>query len=120
MEDHLTDQPRKRVTIDAPDESTILAARHLDPTEGRVHVGSIIDTSTRSAINRVIDYIAEAHNAPPATPAEQDVSRVIALYEQWVKAGPPPLGVLIARWWDARLVELHHAIRPADEPQENR
>jgi hypothetical protein len=47
-------------------------------------------------------------------------TRVIALYERWVKAGPPPLGVLIARWWDARLVELHNAIRPAAEPEENR
>lgn len=42
--------------------------------------------------------------------AEQDVSRVIALYEQWVKAGPPPLGVPLARWWDKRLVELHDAL----------
>ncbi|MGW5736980.1 MULTISPECIES: hypothetical protein [Streptomyces] len=41
-----------------------------------------------------------------------DVERVIALYEQWVKAGPPPLGVSLSRWWDARLVELHDAIRP--------
>jgi len=44
--------------------------------------------------------------------AEQDVTRVIDLYEQWVKAGPPPLGVLINRWWDARLAELHNAILP--------
>lgn len=42
--------------------------------------------------------------------AEQDVSRVIALYERWVKAGPPPLGTNLARWWDARLAELHDAI----------
>jgi septal ring factor EnvC (AmiA/AmiB activator) len=47
---------------------------------------------------------------------EARLARVTALYEQWVKAGPPPLGVLLARWWDARLVELHAAIRPpADE-----
>lgn len=52
--------------------------------------------------------------------AEEDVTRVIDLYEQWVKAGPPPLGVSIARWWDARLVELHDAIRPpADQHEEN-
>ncbi|WP_405960581.1 hypothetical protein OG235_24615 [Streptomyces sp. NBC_00024] len=42
--------------------------------------------------------------------AEQDVSRVIALYEQWVKAGPPPLGTSINRWWDSRLAELHAAL----------
>lgn len=46
--------------------------------------------------------------------AEQDVSRVIALYERWVKAGPPPLGTPIARWRDARLAELHDAILPPD------
>lgn len=44
--------------------------------------------------------------------AEDIVTRVIALYEQWVKAGPPPLGVSVSRWWDARLVELHNAIQP--------
>jgi len=52
--------------------------------------------------------------------AEQDVSRVINLYEQWVKAGPPPLGASMARWWDARLVELHEAISPTtDQPKES-
>jgi hypothetical protein len=44
--------------------------------------------------------------------AEEDVTRVINLYEQWVKAGPPPLGIPTSRWWDARMVELHDAIRP--------
>ena len=47
------------------------------------------------------------------------VARVTALYEQWVKAGAPPLGVSMSRWWDARLVELHHAILPpANQPKE--
>lgn len=45
--------------------------------------------------------------------AEQDVTRVTDLYERWVKAGPPPLGVSVSRWWDARLAELHDAIRPS-------
>ncbi|MFD9463493.1 hypothetical protein [Streptomyces sp. NPDC060027] len=45
--------------------------------------------------------------------AEQDVTRVIELYERWVKQGAPPLGVPIARWWDKRLVELHDAINPS-------
>lgn len=44
--------------------------------------------------------------------------RMRALYEQWVKAGPPPLGTSMARWWDARLVELHDAIRPPAEATE--
>lgn len=42
----------------------------------------------------------------------ETITRVIALHEQWVKAGPPPLGTSMSRWWDARLVELHAAIRP--------
>lgn len=47
--------------------------------------------------------------------ADARLARVASLYEQWVKAGAPPLGVSIARWWDGRLVELHGAIRPAVE-----
>ncbi|MET7944254.1 hypothetical protein [Streptomyces sp. NPDC005302] len=51
--------------------------------------------------------------------AEADVTRVIELYERWVKEGAPPLGVPIARWWDKRLVELHDAIvPPTDQPKE--
>ena len=44
--------------------------------------------------------------------AEADVSRVIDLYERWVKVGPPPLGTSVSRWWDKRLVELHAALNP--------
>lgn len=62
----MTDKTRERITIDPPDGSTILAARHLDATEGRVQVGSTVDAATRSAINRVIDYVAKAHNSPTA------------------------------------------------------
>lgn len=51
--------------------------------------------------------------------AEQDVTRVIALYEQWVKAGPPPLGTPTSRWWDARLAELHNTIRPPTNQPEH-
>jgi hypothetical protein len=47
--------------------------------------------------------------------AEQDVSRVIALYERWVQAGAPPIGTSMSRWWDARLAELHDAIRPPEQ-----
>ncbi|MEU9640913.1 hypothetical protein [Streptomyces sp. NPDC048188] len=50
--------------------------------------------------------------------AEDTVTRVIALYEQWVAAGPPPLGAPLARWWDKRLAELHDAIQPADQTTE--
>jgi len=51
-------------------------------------------------------------SGPAATQATQaDVSRVIDLYERWVKAGPPPLGASLSRWWDERLIELHDAIK---------
>ncbi|OQQ16104.1 hypothetical protein B0675_02125 [Streptomyces sp. M41(2017)] len=51
--------------------------------------------------------------------SEAVIERVIQLNEQWVKAGPPPLGASMARWWDARLVELHNAIvPPGDQSQE--
>jgi hypothetical protein len=55
---------RKRITIDPPSEMVILAARHLDATEGPVQIGAIVDTSTRSAITTVLRYIATAHNSP--------------------------------------------------------
>ncbi len=48
--------------------------------------------------------------------AEDTVSRVITLHEQWVAAGPPPLGTSLSRWWDKRLVELHNAIQPPANP----
>ncbi|KAF2774657.1 hypothetical protein [Streptomyces sp. OM5714] len=50
--------------------------------------------------------------------AEEAVTRVITLHEQWVAAGPPPLGVSVSRWWDKRLVELHNAIQPPANPTE--
>lgn len=41
---------------------------------------------------------------------DADMQRVTDLYERWVKAGAPPLGVSLARWWDRRLVKLRDAI----------
>ncbi|RPE40242.1 hypothetical protein EDD90_3278 [Streptomyces sp. Ag109_O5-1] len=66
----MTDQP-KRITIDAPDGLTILAARHLDATEGRVQVGTAVDTATRTAITRVLAYVAKAHNSRPTPTADR-------------------------------------------------
>ncbi|MFJ2719411.1 hypothetical protein [Streptomyces sp. NPDC087437] len=71
----------------------------------------------------VADQGTDAEPDPDAAlhrSAEEDVTRVIDLYEQWVKAGPPPLGTSTSRWWDARLAELHNAIRPpADGAQQD-
>jgi hypothetical protein len=44
------------------------------------------------------------------------VQRVGDLYERWVKAGPPPLGASLARWWDQRLVELREAVPSTKDP----
>ncbi|MCX4703898.1 hypothetical protein [Streptomyces sp. NBC_01373] len=57
---------------------------------------------------------AELRRALVHCPHKEPVTRVIDLHERWVKAGPPPLGASLARWWDKRLVELHNAIRPPD------
>lgn len=51
--------------------------------------------------------------------AESDVSRVIALYEQWVAQGAPPLGVSMSRWWDKKLAELHNAISSREEADDD-
>lgn len=50
--------------------------------------------------------------------AHEDLARVIDLYERWCKAGPPPLGTSISRWWDERLLELRHAVvaEPGEAP----
>ncbi|MDQ0809876.1 hypothetical protein QFZ63_001590 [Streptomyces sp. B3I7] len=51
--------------------------------------------------------------------AQAALDRVRALADSWAKAGPPPLGVSMARWWDKRLADLHNAIQPADQTTEN-
>jgi hypothetical protein len=45
-----------------------------------------------------------------AEAAEAATNRIRALADRWAKAGPPPLGTPIARWWDKRLVELNTAL----------
>ncbi len=42
--------------------------------------------------------------------AQAELAGVRALRDRWVKAGPPPLGQQISRWWDRRLVELGGAL----------
>ncbi|MFM9602708.1 hypothetical protein [Streptomyces turgidiscabies] len=59
-----------------------------------------------------LDGVSSPADAPtPVTAAaEADVQRVVELYERWVKAGPPPLGTSISRWWDKRLLELRQTV----------
>lgn len=72
--------------------------------------GSIPPATDATELDTTARVFAGLHRS-----ADQDVSRVIALYEQWVKAGAPPLGTSMARWWDARLLELRDAILPPDQ-----
>ncbi|MFE3855283.1 hypothetical protein ACFXPN_29645 [Streptomyces griseorubiginosus] len=62
-------------------------------------------------------HVAQEHvSAGEAqTPTEDTVTCVTALYEQWVKSGPPPIGTLTARWWDTRLAELHTALHTTQD-----
>lgn len=101
-----------KITV-ADDEISIEGLRIEKPARLTIHAGqrrlklmhnALYDFS---AINVCRDEMCTCH----AT-SEQDISRVTALYEQWVKAGPPPLGALMSRWWDARLAELHAALLP--------
>lgn len=64
----------------------------------------IVDTINDAQLSQLYDNLerAEAANA-----------RVRALTDQWIKAGPPPLGTPVARWWDRRLVELNTALDDA-------
>ncbi|WP_371099899.1 hypothetical protein [Streptomyces sp. PU_AKi4] len=52
--------------------------------------------------------------------AEKDVSRVIALYENWEKIVPPSADTSLSHWWSARLAELHDAILPPVREQKGR
>lgn len=72
----------RRILVDAPDGAVVLAARHLDATEGPVQVGATVTTATRSAITTVLGYVAKAHNSPAAPADEQRaaVGRVRALH----------------------------------------
>lgn len=53
-----------------------------------------------------------------ATSDTQRVTRAAALYERWLKDGPPPLGVSLSRWWDKRLIEFYEAVLSPDRTHE--
>lgn len=63
------------------------------------------------------DALAHCHEREPRQRAEAAVERARTLAARWIKAGPPPLGTSVSRWWDARLVELNAALDdPKDQP----
>jgi hypothetical protein len=52
---------------DRPSPTVILAARHLDLTEGRMGLpGHVVDDSDRSALETVLRYVSAQYNAPKA------------------------------------------------------
>jgi hypothetical protein len=101
--------------VNAPD-----AAEHCHTVPPNWDGGGPCEYCT--ALEEARAIVAADETAPARTQATEaeKTTRVIALYERWVKAGPPPLGTSMSRWWDARLVELHHAILPpvTDQPKE--
>lgn len=114
---------------------TVDERNQLQATVDRAREGAAWIRHNYPALTHANDRLATALDQPAPGPAateeakttrvfaalhraaEQDVSRVIALYEQWVKAGPPPIGTPMVRWWDARLAELHNTIlgQPAQD-----
>lgn len=93
-------------------DGTITAA---SPTSGeRVYgAGGITDRLERAEAatdGELRRQLADAIRA--LGKAETELAGVRALRDRWIKAGPPPLGSSISRWWDKRLAELGAALRP--------
>lgn len=63
-----------------------------------------------------LDFTPPPTGDQPPEETDPTAQRVIDLYERWVKAGPPPLGVSLSRWLDARLIELHQVAFPTGDP----
>jgi hypothetical protein len=88
---------------------------------GRQRYGSPLMTHNgrdagRDAVEEALDLtVYSMQVAMELRDLRAQLASVNALYEQWVKAGPPPLGAPLARWWDRRLAELHNALSPTDQ-----
>lgn len=91
----------------------ITKALHIHLHALRARAGREITTDfVRAVLERLIEHPEEVCDLDQN---EAAIARVHALYDGWVKAGAPPIGTSMARWWDARLVELREAIRPPEE-----
>lgn len=139
----MTDQPKERDVVRAArlDSLSVLLTRiangrTLTPEEARLlveHVGTEVSESTtaRAAaadLAQRLDigdaqawckYCRRAWNSPAhrcESDAEQRLQRIAALRDQWLMAGPPPLGTPLARWWDKRLAELNTALDQPKDP----
>lgn len=98
----------RAVILDIDAHATPIGLADAGDPDGNPHHYAV----TVGALHRALGKIG--HTAAPCT-AEAAIARVQALADGWVKAGPPPLGASMARWWDARLAELHAALA---EPKE--
>lgn len=96
----------RQAILDIDAHATPIGLAHQDDPDGNPHHYAV----TVGALHRALGKVG--HTATPCT-AEAAVTRVHALADRWVKAGPPPLGTSVSRWWDARLIELNAAL---DEP----
>lgn len=114
---HANDPPGAAHVVEPPqpqqNTATVTALREqLAEAIGRTNLLIWPRHKRLAAADAVLALILPATRitAELARNADADVQRVIALYEQWVKAGAPPLGTSISRWWDQRLAELRGAL----------
>ena len=96
-------------------EATAAVFDELHSTWVLVYTGQHIVRGVKGEFYPIAeDVLAETYERVQTGRASAE-ARVLALYEQWVKAGPPPLGVSTSRWWDTRLTELHAATTAAEQ-----
>jgi hypothetical protein len=106
------DTRRTAATDSPPDpatEATDPDTCHLVDIAGqtlRVRGAGTMSEESKAALAEVVQAAARKFAEDQAT----IVQRVVDLRRAWCKAGPPPLGASMARWWDARLVELREAL----------
>lgn len=101
--------------LDDPAPATTAPALHELLTTTIRYCPSTVPEDIATAVVRCLLPGARI-TAALARGSEATVQRTTALYERWVKAGPPPLGASLARWWDQRLVELRAALLPPNNP----
>lgn len=108
---------------DPPDHGCTIDGQPVIPIPVAEHQQLVTDLAALRAVARgYCPDCGRGDAAPTVTDWEQQKQRadraetalagVRALRDRWVKAGPPPLGVPMSRWWDKRLVELHAALNP--------
>ncbi|WP_369043439.1 hypothetical protein [Streptomyces sp. Midd1] len=99
---------------DVPQLIALVRAFHLDWAQALFKIHADADLRETEGQTELAAYARELATLITSSElsAEETDTRVTDLYERWVKAGPPPLGASLARWWDARLIELRNAIRP--------